>query len=137
MNEREPTSRGRYEGRAARATVQRRFRVYCIGDRYFLLDSVLGDGHTEEMNMQLPTLNPEKNSGGGRPTFKGPGKGIRRRQGYGGRGEPRNMCFCETNPPFFGRFFDVLPTARGSYGRNVAENSVGSFSKTNPPGRVF
>src|SRR6266705_228491 len=46
---------------------------------------------------------------------------------YGGRGGPRNMCFCETNPPFFGRFFDVLPTAQGGYGGNVAENSVGSF----------
>ena len=54
------------------------------------------------------------------------------RLGYRGRGA--YICFCETNPPFFGLIFDAMDFARGIYGEILPNKSVGSFSKTNPPG---
>jgi hypothetical protein len=51
-----------------------------------------------------------------------------------GRRLPKNMCFCETNPPFF----YIIPYATSYvwevYREKVREISVGSFWKTNPPG---
>jgi len=47
------------------------------------------------------------------------------------------MCFCETNPPFFDEFFFVIDYTRSICNGKRLENSVGSFSKTNPPGGCF
>jgi hypothetical protein len=47
------------------------------------------------------------------------------------------MCFCETNPPFFDRIFVVSGYEYMRCKRNARTKSVGSFWKTNPPGRVF
>src|ERR1035438_10083597 len=47
------------------------------------------------------------------------------------------ICFCETNPPFFDRVFDVTIFTQLRCERNLRANSVGSFWKTNPPGGVF
>src|SRR6266404_5682114 len=54
-----------------------------------------------------------------------------------GEGRKQNMCFCETNPPFFRGFFDATFNVRGTCGGNVRRNSVGSFSKTKPPEMGF
>ncbi len=59
---------------------------------------------------------------------------IRRHHGFGGDKTPP-ICFCETNPPFFEDFFDATATAEVACDRKVRRISVGSFSKTNPPGR--
>ena len=40
--------------------------------------------------------------------------------------------FCETNPPFFDRFFDVTGCLHGCYVGMLRNISVGSFWKTNP-----
>jgi hypothetical protein len=47
------------------------------------------------------------------------------------------MCFCETNPPFFGGISVVSGYEYISYSEKCRRNSVGSFWKTNPPGEVF
>jgi hypothetical protein len=47
------------------------------------------------------------------------------------------MYFYETNPPFFVRIFIVSDYEHICCTRNAREKSVGSFSKTNPPERVF
>src|ERR1039457_900325 len=40
--------------------------------------------------------------------------------------------FCETNPPFFDRVFDVTVCLHGCYVGMLRDISVGSFWKTNP-----
>ena len=40
--------------------------------------------------------------------------------------------FCETNPPFFDRIFDVTVDLHGCYVGMLWNISVGSFWKTNP-----
>ena len=47
------------------------------------------------------------------------------------------MRFCETNPPFFERNSIVSNYEYVRCARNERWKSVGSFSKTNPPERVF
>jgi len=49
----------------------------------------------------------------------------------------QNMCFYQTNPPFFGGFFIANDYEDAACTGNRREKSVGSFSKTNPPGGVF
>ena len=48
-----------------------------------------------------------------------------------------NMCFSETNPPFFRDFSDASGYEYIGCNGNLREKSVGSFSKTNPPEKVF
>ena len=69
-------------------------------------------------------------------------QGFRRRSSsYGGQvgatcgGAP--IRFCETNPPFFDGIYIVNAYECMRYARNARGESVGSFWKTNPPGRVF
>jgi hypothetical protein len=52
-------------------------------------------------------------------------------------GDERNMPFYQTNPPFFGRFFDVSNSGIGDCDGNALTKSVGSFWKTNPPEGCF
>src|SRR6266404_4045415 len=51
-------------------------------------------------------------------------------------GVGKNMCFCETNPPFFERFFGATATANDSYGGKVRKirwvRLPRSTSKANP-----
>jgi hypothetical protein len=47
------------------------------------------------------------------------------------------MPFYQTNPPFFRDFFDANGFEYAGCGGNLREKSVGSFWKTNPPGRGF
>src|SRR5208282_5074346 len=49
----------------------------------------------------------------------------------------RNVPFYQTNPPFFGGFFDGSDCECMGCGGNVRRKSVGSFWKTNPPARGF
>src|SRR5260221_6901769 len=66
---------------------------------------------------------------------------IRLRQGYGATRCCAQLgayvCFCETNPPFFWRIYDVTFSIYGSCGGKAQINSVGSFWKTNPLLGVF
>ena len=49
----------------------------------------------------------------------------------------RNVPFYQTNPPFFGRIFVASGYEWVLCTRNTRRNSVGSFSRTNPPERGF
>jgi hypothetical protein len=49
----------------------------------------------------------------------------------------RNVPFYQTNPPIFEGFSVARFTAQIIYGEKRVKNSVGSFSKTNPPGGVL
>src|ERR1035438_3888630 len=52
----------------------------------------------------------------GKDEIPAPVRGIRRRTScYGGRGGPRNMCFCETNPNCPRRVSSVSGTSTVSY----------------------
>jgi len=93
---------------------------------------------TPRGNPPSPRLPPTRNRYGGRV-----GAAIRLRQGYGATrccaqlGGHKNMCFCETNPPFFVHILDAMVTAQGSCGGMLRRISVGSFWKTNPPEGCF
>ena len=52
-------------------------------------------------------------------------------------GGERNVPFYQTNPPFFGGFFVANCYEDAACTGNRREKSVGSFSKTNPPGEGF
>src|SRR5471030_2937975 len=52
-------------------------------------------------------------------------------------GDFTNMCFCETNPPFFGLILCATGWTQAGCRGKVVEISVGSFWKTNPPERGF
>jgi hypothetical protein len=56
---------------------------------------------------------------------------------YRGREEFHNMCFSETNPPFWRDFLDASRFEYSGCDGNEEIFSVGSFWKTNPPGGGF
>ncbi len=62
---------------------------------------------------------------------------IRRRYSYGAKENFENMCFCETNPPFWRMKSYGISILSETYVVCRAFLQVGSFSKTNPPGRGF
>jgi hypothetical protein len=104
---REPSSRGRYGGRATRATGQ------SIDERRGTIPIRQASG---------PTIRRE--CGVGNPSHNRAAKAR--------RGPP--ICFCETNPPFFESFYNTTAYAHATCDGNERGISVGSFSKTNPPG---
>jgi hypothetical protein len=57
--------------------------------------------------------------------------------GYRGEDGRDNMCFCETNLPFFIHIFDITIYTGACCERMLRRISVGSFWKTNPPEGVF
>src|ERR1017187_7732537 len=67
----------------------------CIVKRYFLLDMGLWAGYGRRVNHEL------RREPASRARF-------RHRHIHDGRRIRKNMCFCETNPPFSEGFFDAI-----------------------------